>query len=85
MDNNTMTMSAASCVLVARLRPATGEIRLAATRVQGQGTTVSVAMGSRVADFRAPIQGGVSVADQTFAPAYKTLDVVRSRSGRPPV
>ncbi len=86
MDNTTMTMSAVSCVLSVRLRPTTGDVRLAATRAPEQGTTVSIAavMGGRVADFRAPIQGDVSVAGLTF-PAYKTLDVVRSRSGRPPV
>jgi hypothetical protein len=87
MDNTTMTMHAVSCVLSVRLRPTTGDVRLAATRAPEQGTTVSIAalMGSRVADFRAPIQGDVSVAGLTFAPSYKTIDVVRSRSGRPPV
>ncbi|GAA2744614.1 hypothetical protein GCM10009868_22940 [Terrabacter aerolatus] len=87
MDNTTMTMNAVSCVLSVRLRPTTGDVRLAATRAPEQGTTVSVAArtGSRVADFRAPFQGDVSVIRLTSAPAYKTLDVVRSRSGRPPV
>ena len=87
MDNTTMTMNAVSCVLSVRLRPTTGDVRLAATRAPEQGTTVSIAalMGGRVADFRAPIQGDVSVTGLTSAPAYKTLDVVRSRSGRPPV
>jgi len=86
MDNTTMTMNAVSCVLSVRLRPTTGQVRLAATHAPEQGTTVSIAavMGGRVADFRAPIQGDFSVAGLTF-PAYKTLDVVRSRSGRPPV
>jgi hypothetical protein len=87
MDNTTMTMSAVSCVLSVRLRPTAGDVRLAATRAPKQGTAVSIAavMGGRVADFRAPIQGDVSVAGLTFAPAYTSLDVVRSRSGRPPV
>lgn len=87
MDNTTMTMNAVSCVLSVRLRPTTGDVRLTATRAPEQGTTVSIAalMGGRVADFRAPFQGDVSVAGRTFAPAYKTIDVVRSRSGRPPV
>jgi len=87
MDNTTMTMSAVSCVLSVRLRPTTGDVRLAATHAPEQGTTVSIAavMGGRVAEFRAPIQGDVSVAGLTFARSYKTFDVVRSRSGRPPV
>jgi hypothetical protein len=46
--------------------------------------SIAAVMGGRVAEFRAPIQGDVSVAGLTF-PAYKTLDVARSRSGRPPV
>ena len=59
MDNTTMTMNAVSCVLSVRLRPTTGQVRLAATLAPEQGTTVSVAafMGGRVADFRAPITG----------------------------
>jgi hypothetical protein len=87
MDNTTMTMSAVSCVLSVRLRPTTGDVRLAATRAPQQGTTVSIAavLGARVADLRAPIQGDVSVTGLTFAPTSKTFDVVRSRSGRPPV
>ena len=86
MDITTMTMHAASCVLSVRPRAA-GQIRLADTRVMGQGTAVSIAAvnGGRVADFRTPSQGDVSVLGRTFAPAYKTIDVVRSRLGRPPV
>ncbi|GAB2756223.1 hypothetical protein ACXR8F_01425 [Terrabacter sp. AAH1] len=86
MDITTMTMNAATCVLSVRPRAA-GQIRLADSTFEGQGTTVSVAavMGGRVADFRAPITGDVSVLGRTSAPAYKTTDVVRSRSGRPPV
>ena len=87
MDNTTMTMNAVSCVLSVRLQPTAGPIRVAATPAQDQGTTVSIAAGMRrrVADFRSPIEGDVSVSGLTFAPAYKTIDVVRSRSGRPPV
>lgn len=86
MDITTMTMNAVSCVLSVRPRAA-GQIRLADTHVMGQGTTVSIAAvtGGRVADFRAPFQGDVWVLGRTFAPAYKTTDVVRSRLGRPPV
>jgi hypothetical protein len=86
MDITTMTMNAASCVLSVRPRVA-GPIRLADARHEGQGTTVSIAavQGGRVADFRAPFMGDVSVLRRTSAPAYKTTDVVRSRSGRPPV
>ena len=87
MDNTTMTMNAVSCVLSVRLRPIADQARLAAFDAPVQGTTVSIAAvaGTRVADFRSPIQGDVSVAGRTFAPAYKLPDVVRSRSGRPPV
>ena len=86
MDITTMTMNAATCVLSVRPRAA-GQIRLADSTFMGKGTTVSVAaaMGGRDADFRAPITGEVSVLGRTFVPAYKTIDVVRSRSGRPPV
>lgn len=86
MDITTMTMNAATCVLSVRPRAA-GQIRLADFTFGAQGTTVSVAapMGGRVGDFRAPITGDVSVLGLTSAPAYKTIDVVRSRSGRPPV
>ncbi|WP_343991988.1 hypothetical protein [Terrabacter terrae] len=86
MDNTTMTMNAVSCVLSVRLRPATGQGRVATAGAPVQGTTVSAAgMGARVADLRSPIQGYVSVAGVTSAPAFKIPDVVRSRSGRPPV
>ncbi|GAB3877400.1 hypothetical protein [Terrabacter terrigena] len=86
MDITTMTMNAATCVLSVRPRAA-GQIRLADSTFEAQGTTVSVAavMGGRVAGFRAPITGDVSVLGRTSASAYKTIDVVRSRSGRPPV
>ena len=86
MDNTTMTMNAVSCVLSVRLRPTTGQVRVAIADAPVQGTTVSVvAMGARVADLRSPIEGYVSAAGLTSAPAYKIPDVVRSRSGRPPV
>jgi len=85
MDITTMTMNAVSCVLSVRPRVA-GPIRLAHSTFEGQGTAVSASVqGARVADLRAPITGDVSVLGRTFAPAYKTTDVVRSRSGRPPV
>ena len=85
--NTTITMNAVSCVLSVRLRPTTGQVRLADIQAPEQGTTVSIAAvnGGRVADFRLPSQGDVSVLGRTFAPAYKTIDVVRSRLGRPPV
>jgi hypothetical protein len=87
MDNTTMTMNAVSCVLSVRLRPTAGQVRLAAIDAPVQGTSVSVAavLGASVADLRSPIQGDVSVDRLGFAPTYKTPDVVRSRSGRPPV
>lgn len=86
MNITTMTMNAASCVLSVRLRPA-GQIRLADIHAEGQGTTVSIAagQGSRAVTV-APVQGDSSVAAAlTFDPTYKTSDVARSRSGRPPV
>jgi hypothetical protein len=87
MNITTMTMNAASCVLSVRPRPA-GQIRLADTHAQGQGTGVSVVafMGMR-AVAATPAQGDSSVARAalTFDPIYKTSDVARSRSGRPPV
>lgn len=86
MDNTTMTMNAVSCVLSVRLRPATGDVRLAAVHAPEQGTAVSAAvLGGRLGAFIAPTTGDVSVDDRTFAPSYKTTDVVRSRPGRPPV
>ncbi len=87
MSITTMTMNAASCVLSVRPRAA-GQIRLADTHAEGQGTTVSIAarMGLRMSGIAVPVQGDVSVAAAlTFDPNYKTSDVARSRSGRPPV
>ena len=86
MDNTTMTMNAASCVLSVRPRIA-GPVRLAAAFLMDQGTTLSVATttGVRVAPIGAGFLGQVSDEVRTVAPTYKTLDVARSRSGRPPV
>ena len=86
MNITTMTMNAASCVLSVRPRAA-GQILLADTHAQGQGITVSIAAraGMRVAVVGAPVQGDSSAAALTFDPNYKTSDVARSRSGRPPV
>lgn len=82
MENITMTMHAASCVLSAR--PRTANVLLADLRAQGQGTTVSsVALQGRgFIATDALFGGGVS---RVVAPAYKPTDVVRSRLGRPPV
>ncbi len=82
MRNITMTMNAVSCVLSVRPRPA-GQILLADTHAQGQGTTVSfVALtGLRTAGVDAPIFGDFSVV----RPTYKTTDVACFRSWRPPV
>ena len=86
MDNTTMTMNAVSCVLSVRPRVA-GPVRLAAAFLMDQGTTPSVAAltGDRVVGFGALVKGQVSVDVRAIAPTYKTPDVVRSRSGRPPV
>ena len=82
MDNTTMTMHARSCVLSAR--PRTANVLLADLRAQGQGTTVSiVALEAR--GFIATDTPFAGVVSRTVAPSYKPTDVVRSRSGRPPV
>jgi len=85
MIKMTMTMNASHCDAVARPRPA--NVLLAATRVEVQGTglsTVTPAGLARIVDL--PFTGLVSiVADLDAATAYKTSDVARSRSGRPPV
>ncbi|MCU1538570.1 MAG: hypothetical protein JWP82_2921 [Humibacillus sp.] len=86
MDNTTMTKDAASCVASVRPRIAGVLVagRLAAAQLAYQGTAPSVAtlMGGWAGV--APVSGGVSVADRTSA-TFKTSDVVRSCSGRPPV
>ena len=89
MDNTTMTMNAVSCVLSVRPRIA-GPVRLAAALLMDQGTTLSAASLTvgRIAPIGAGFLGQVSDDVRTVAtvaPTYKTLDVVRSRSGRPPV
>ena len=86
MDNTTMTMNAVSCVLSVRPRIA-GPVRLAAALLMDQGITLSVASITdvRIAPIGAGFLGQVSDEVRTVAPTYKTLDVVRSRSGRPPV
>lgn len=86
MENTTMTTHARSCVLSAR--PRTAGVLLASGAVQGQGTTVSIVgpVAVRRVLGDAPFMGDISraaVAD--FPTTYKTPDVVRSRSGRPPV
>lgn len=82
MDNTTMTMNAVACVPSARPRTA-GAILLADVQFAVQGTTVPFAAreGLGLAVVGAPIPGVVSATALT----YKTTDVVRSRSGSPPV
>jgi hypothetical protein len=86
MDITTMTTNAVSCVLSVRLRPV-GQILMADNRAQGEGTTVSFAarQGRGVAGAGSLVEGLVPAAARTFDPDYKTIDVARSRSGRPPV
>ena len=86
MDNTTMTMNAVTCVLSVRPRIA-GPVRLAAALVMDQGTTLPVAAltGDRLVAFGAGVKGQVSLEVRAIAPTYTTPDVVRSRSGRPPV
>jgi hypothetical protein len=82
MEDITMTMNAAPCVLSVRLRrPA--EVISAAVLAQGQGTTVSTLAfaGRGVAVLGSQVNGDLSV----IAPTYKTTDVACFRSGRPPV
>ena len=84
MENTTMTMNAASCVLSVRPRPAT-QVLTADIHAQGQGTTVSIASGwLLLAVLDAPFTGVVSAA-AFRRPNYKTSDVARSPWGRPPV
>src|SRR5690348_2160358 len=64
MDNTTMTMNAVSCVLSVRLRPTTGDVRLAAMHAPEQGIALSAAvLGGRLGAFIAPTTGDVSVDD----------------------
>jgi hypothetical protein len=82
MEDITMTMNADLCVLSVRLRrPA--EVIVAAALALGQGTTVSTRAfaGVGVAVLGSRVNGDLSV----IAPTYKTTDVARFRSGRPPV
>lgn len=83
MRNIPMTRNAESCVAVAR--PAM--VLLAATGVQVQGTGVSAAVPTDLRDrVELPTTGIVSAAAGVdFTINYKTSDVARSRSGRPPV
>ncbi|MEO7130175.1 MAG: hypothetical protein ABIZ07_02225 [Dermatophilaceae bacterium] len=82
MKNITMTMKAATCIPSSRPRPASPAL-LADVRFGDQGTTVSIAepKGLRIPAANAPFSGVVT-ADAT---PNLTTDVVRSRSGRPPV
>lgn len=82
MKNITMTTNAGVCVVSVRPRPA-GQVLTADLRAQGQGTTVSIAryLGLGLIGFGAPFQGDAFVVATT----NKTLDVARSRLGRPPV
>lgn len=85
MRNVTMTMNAGSCVVSARLRPAS--ILLATGCVGAQGTGVSflapidVRRGAdRMVTGLVPFPAGVH-----YLANSKTPDVARFRSGRPPV
>ena len=92
MKNNTTTKHADSCVASVRLRRA-GRRLVAPVTVGAQGTGVSIATPIamtlpialvRLAAVDAPFTGVIGVSTgATFA--YKTSDVVRSLSGRPPV
>ena len=85
MTMNAMTMKAASCVVSARPRPAS--ILTADIRVEAQGTGVSIVAPAGVRRTAARgVQGSVPFAAGVDLTAiYKTPDVARSRSGRPPV
>ena len=80
MEITTMKMNALACALSARPHTV-GVVLLADTRIGVQGTAVSIAKpGIGLAVAAAPF--GVAMADAT---SYRPTDVVRSRSGRPPV
>lgn len=87
MDITTMKKDAEFCVASVRPRVAGVLIggRLAAAQLSLQGIAPSSAtvIGGQVGGF-APVRGDVSVAARMVA-TYKNPDVVRSRSGRPPV
>ncbi len=86
MDITTMTKDAAFCV--ASVRPRVAGVltagRLAAAQLSIQGTAPSATVIGAPVGGLAPVRGDVSVAGRTFATST-TPDVVRSRSGRPPV
>lgn len=85
MRNITMTMNAVSCV--ASARPRSASILLADVQPGLQGTGVSIVSPAdvrRIADRG--VKGSVPfAAGVDFTAIYKTPDVARSRSGRPPV
>ena len=87
MDITTMEKDAEFCVASVRPRVAGVLIggRLAAAQLSLPGIALScaTAVGGQVVSS-APVRGDVSVATRSFA-TYNTPDVVRSRSGRPPV
>ncbi|MDN5789555.1 MAG: hypothetical protein L0H25_01625 [Micrococcales bacterium] len=83
MDSNTtMTMNASACAISARPRLA-GTVLPAVTHREGQGSTLSIATGPglRLTDVDAHHFAVVTVDAKT----YLATDVIRSRSGRPPV
>lgn len=74
-------MSAASCAVSARPRPAV-QIPLAGAAVPGQGTGMPIApLGMAAAVTEVPVAGDNSVDAPTFTPT----DVARFRLRRPPV
>ena len=81
MDNTMITMNAVVCVPSARPRTA-GVVLLADTRIGVQGTVVSLAARTGLGAAVAGAPFGVPAAT---VKGYLTTDVVRSRSGRPPV
>ena len=84
MRNITMAMNAASCVASARPRPVS--ILTADVRIDAQGTGVSIVAPADVRTAARGVQGSVPFAAGVDLTAiYKTPDVARSRSGRPPV
>ena len=85
MRNITMTVNAASCV--ASARPRSASILLADIHVEVQGTGVSIVAPAGVRRFvDRGVQGSVPFAAGVDLTAInKTPDVVRSRSGGPPV
>ena len=85
MRNITMTVNAASCVASARPRSASILLADIQPGLKGTGVSIVAPAGVRCIADRG-VKGSVPFAAGVDLTAiYKTSDVARSRSGRPPV